>query len=112
MKFHNRITLCNQNKTHQSKLEARRCDELHLMQQAGEIRKLQAHPQVTYRLEVNGALIARYVTDFVYEQSGIGPHCLIVEDTKSKATMTPTYRLKKKLMLACHGITITEVFAA
>jgi len=113
MKYRNRITVCAQGEKHQSKLEAGRCDELHLLQKAGEISNLRAHPQVTYRLEVNGMPIARYVTDFVYAQQE--PHSgrveIIVEDTKSRATMTPTYRIKKKLMKAIHGIDITEVFA-
>ena len=113
MKYHNKVTLCAQNKTHQSKLEAKRCDELHLLQQAGEIYDLRAHPQETWRLEVKGALIAKYQTDFTYMtgENADPPNVYVVEDTKSKATMTPTYRIKKKLMKAIHGIEITEVFA-
>jgi len=87
---------------------------LHLLQKAGEIFDLRAHPQVTYTFEVNGVLICRYRPDFVYYDA-IGTSNSfwepIVEDTKSKATMTPTYRIKKKLMKAIHGIDITEVFA-
>jgi hypothetical protein len=33
----------------------------------------------------------------------------VVEDCKSKPTMTPVYRLKKKLVAALHGIEIHEV---
>jgi hypothetical protein len=32
-----------------------------------------------------------------------------VVDAKSKATCTPTYRIKKKLMKAIHGIDIIEM---
>jgi len=34
----------------------------------------------------------------------------VIEDVKSPVTRKlPAYRLKKRLMLACHGITIVEV---
>jgi len=33
----------------------------------------------------------------------------VVEDVKSEPTKTPIYRLKKKLLLACYGIQITEI---
>jgi hypothetical protein len=36
---------------------------------------------------------------------------LVVEDVKSKPTVTRLYRVKKKLMRALHGIEIQEVFA-
>ena len=47
--------------------------------------------------------IAKYVADFTYEDKHGN---LVVEDVKGRATAT--YRLKKKLMLACHGIEIVE----
>lgn len=59
--------------------------------------------QVPYRLVVNGVLVARYVADFVYLQDGQ----LVVEDVKG--FRTPMYKLKKKLMAACHNIKIQEV---
>jgi hypothetical protein len=34
---------------------------------------------------------------------------LVVEDVKSKPTMTRDYLLKKRLMKALHGITIVEI---
>lgn len=59
-----------------------------------------------YTLTVNGVKIAKYVADFVYEQDGQ----TVVEDFKSKATMTATFRLKAKLMKAIHDIDVKTVF--
>ena len=86
--------------TFDSKLEAARWQELLLEQRTGEVSNLRR--QVSYPLVVNGVLVCRYVADFVYTKAGAE----VVED--SKGVLTPEYRLKKKLMLACHGITIKE----
>lgn len=86
-----------------SKKEAERYGILKLLEQRGDISGLER--QVTYRLEVNGQLIAKYIADFVFIQDGIK----ITEDVKSKHTRTlPVYRMKKKLMFALFGITIKE----
>lgn len=92
-------------KSFHSKHEAQRYSELVLLQKAGEIENLQL--QVTYRLDVGGHHICKYIADFVYDDKN-GRQ--VVEDTKSYATAKdPVYRLKKKLMKACHGIEIHEV---
>ncbi len=84
-----------------SKKEARRYErDLEPLLQAGRIKNLRF--QVWYRLDVNGHLICRYRADFVYEEDGEE----IVEDVKG--FKTPEYKLKAKLMLACHGIRIRE----
>lgn len=63
-------------------------------------------PQVRYPLIVNGKLIATYVADFVIVY---GDDHVEVIDVKSEFTKKlPIYRLKKKLMLAIHGIEIKE----
>lgn len=49
--------------------------------------------------------IADYIADFRYYQGG---KC-VIEDVKSKATATPLYRLKKKLVEALYGVQIVEV---
>lgn len=90
-----------------SKAEARRFDELVLMQENGLISGL--HLQPRYSLFAEGMRICFYVADFAYWDTE--KNCEVVEDVKSKATMTPTYRIKKRLMLACHGIEIQEVLA-
>lgn len=48
-----------------------------------------------------------YVADFVYTLNETGE--TVVEDAKSKATRTPEYTIKRKLMLWVHGIRIKEV---
>ena len=48
-----------------------------------------------------------YVADFVYTDNRTGE--TVVEDTKSEATRTPEYIIKRKLMLHKHGIRIREV---
>src|SRR3990172_3854168 len=61
---------------------------------------------VDYYKSWQEVLIAKgYNPDFSYRKSG-----LVVEDVKSPVTRKlPAYRLKKKLMLACYGITIVEI---
>lgn len=73
------------------------------LQQAGEISHLQR--QVRFPLLVNGDLVGTYVADFVYWQHGVR----VTEDVKG--AVTASYALKRKLMLACHGIRIHEVKA-
>ena len=89
--------------TFDSKAEARRYGELKLMHQAGEIEELLVHPK--FKLVVNGVLICTYTADFQYRKNGEK----VVEDVKSKPTITYSYKLKKKLMKAVYGLDVTEV---
>lgn len=50
---------------------------------------------------------ASYHADFVYTDCTTGK--TVVEDVKSPATRTPEYILKRKAMLAIHGIKVKEV---
>lgn len=103
-KFGNVPLRCNQGVMHQSKLESKRCNELHVLQIGGLVFGLEAHPQPRYRLEVNGVHVCDYMADFKYsDRAG----ALVVEDVKGHAT--EVYKLKRRLMLACHGIEIQEV---
>jgi hypothetical protein len=87
-----------------SEKEGRRYRELVLLERAGQIANLIAHPP--FRLEVNGQLVCKYVGDFAYQEGGQ----TVVEDVKSPITRkNRAYRLKNKLMKAVHGITIREV---
>ena len=104
-KYHSRPLRCQAGVMHQSTLEARRCDELHLMQKGGLIRNLRAHPQIVYRLDVNGVHVCNFLADFVYFDNERG--CEIVEDTKG--TLTAECRLKLKLMAAVHGVDVELV---
>ena len=99
---------CREGVIHQSTLEARRCDELQLLQAGGLIRDLRAHPQVVYRLDVNGVHLCNYLADFVYFDNERG--CEVVEDTKGH--MTEVARLKLKLMAAVHGVDVELVWHA
>lgn len=108
--------------TFDSKHEAQRYAELALLQKAGQISDLQR--QVKFVLIptqrepdirgvrggiTKGKLLEKecaYYADFVYIDK-YGRR--IVEDTKSPATRTEAYRIKKKLMLHIHNIIIKEV---
>lgn len=88
-----------------SKLEFRRWRELKLLEQAGVITELKRQvripliPQSKYGREI------AYVADFSYREDGK----LVIEDTKSEATKTSLYRLKKRLVAEKYGIEIKEV---
>jgi len=81
----------------------RYCD-LKAAQQANEISNLKVH--VPFSIDINGKHVCKYIADFVYSDI-CGDRQTVVEDVKG--VRTAVYRLKKKLMLACHGIEITEV---
>ena len=87
-------------KSFASKKEAKVYQQLKLLEKAGQISDLQT--QVTFRLDIDEHHICRYIADFVYIENGKR----IVAD--AKGFKTPEYKLKKKLMLACHGIEILE----
>ena len=89
--------------TFDSKAEARRYGELKLTHQAGMIEDLKCQPK--YILDVNGVRICTYTADFEYQENG----ATITEDVKSKATITYSYKLKKRLMKAIYGIDVVEV---
>lgn len=74
---------------------------LRLRAQTHEITELRM--QVPFSLDVNGVHICEYIADFTYMHGGV----FVVEDFKGYKTRL--YELKKKLMLACHGIAINEI---
>lgn len=84
-----------------SKAEADRYIELKRMQEGSLIFDLKC--QVPFVLEVNRHPICKYVADFVYVDVDGNR---VVEDVKGFRTRD--YVLKKKLMLAVHGIAIHE----
>ena len=109
-KYGNKKTTTFDGITFDSAKEARRYGELKLMLRAGIISDLQR--QVKYELipaqYVDGKCVERavsYVADFVYKEKGK----TVVEDTKSVATKTPEYVIKRKLMLYIHHIRIKEI---
>jgi hypothetical protein len=84
-----------------SKREAARYRHLKAEQAAGRIAALRC--QVSFPLRVNGSLVCRYRADFLYVRAGRR----IVEDVKGMRT--DVYAIKKRLMLAVHGIEVVEV---
>lgn len=79
-----------------SKTEATRFQHLRLLERAGEIRALVAHPK--YPLVVEGEHICSYEGDSSYFDVKLGKH--VVEDVKSKPTKTDAYKIKRKLFMA------------
>lgn len=122
-KYHNkpteRLTAAGNVLRFPSEKEARRYDYLLGLENQGVIRNL--------RLQVNFTLMEaytdsqghrmraiRYVADFTYRQkTGTSDSSdtweLVVEDVKSRATRTETYKIKRKMMKEQFGITIKEV---
>ncbi len=115
-KYRNVRTTSGDGVEHASKKQSLRWVLLRQMEREGKIRNLRR--EVTYRLEVRGQLICKYVADHVFEALFGWPHTThigstwetIVEDVKSPITRkNRAYRMKCKLMAAIHGITIKEV---
>ena len=82
-----------------SKKHARRYQELKVLLHVGMITDLEW--EVTYDLVVNGILICRYRADWRYRNQ---KKEIVVEDTKGFETRK--FKIKSKLMLACHNIRI------
>ena len=96
-----------------SQKERRRYQELLLLQKIGEIKDLKK--QVAFELiptqknNATGRVVERgvkYIADFTYTDRYGN---FIVEDTKSPATKTDAYIIKRKLMLFVHNIKIKEL---
>ena len=97
-----------------SRKEAVRWQELKLLEKAGEIRDLERQVKfVLIQAQKDGKkLLERecsYVADFVYFENDMNGWHKVVEDTKSKATKTKEYIIKRKLMLERYKIRIREV---
>lgn len=110
--------------TFDSKKEYRRYCELLLLERAGQIQNLElqkvfelipAQYETFERYGKKGQRLkdgkrcienaVKYIADFVYIENGK----TVVEDTKSEATKTKDYIIKRKLMLYVHGIRIKEI---
>ena len=123
-KYYNVKTRAVDGTVFDSHKEARRWQELLLLQKAGEITDLRRQVEYelipaqyeTYerygkdgkRLKDGERLLERkvtYVADFVYTIAETGEN--IVED--AKGVRTKDYILKRKLMLAVHSIRVKEV---
>ena len=95
--------------TFDSKREAKRYDELRLLEKAGAITHLER--QVRIDCKVNGKLVCFYLADFRYiDRQKRGPFgavgMTVIEDVKGYKT--DVYRIKKKLVEACYPGTVIE----
>ena len=126
-KYYNVKTKTTDGLIFDSHKEARRWEQLLLLQKAGEISSLrrqvryelippQYETRIRYsdktgkRLKDEVTLVERkveYIADFVYTEAKTGE--TVVEDVKSRGTRTPEFIIKKKLMFAVHGIKVKEV---
>jgi Protein of unknown function (DUF1064) len=102
LKYRNVRTLVD-NIRFDSRLEAKRYQELKLLEVCGEIKKLRIHGQ--WYLHVQGERLGYYEADFDYWADGQR----VIEDVKGLPTAL--YRWKKKHVLAEYGIEIREITA-
>lgn len=99
-KFHAKRSRCNKGHTHASGREARRCNDLHFLQIAGEIAGLEIEPVFRFvidgrQVKMRNGHVAQYRPDFVYTDIKAG--CRVAEDVKSDATMTEAFALRAAL---------------
>jgi hypothetical protein len=104
--------------------EARRYSELRLLEKAGQITDLETQPKFpidVVQLWQAGRWTWRtsqdepppliqcgvFTADFRYVETATGQ--VVIEDVKSGPTKTTAYRLRKRLVEAIHGVTISEV---
>lgn len=104
-KYGNRKTEYN-GRMFDSKLEAGHAATLDQMRKAKDRKDkvTNVEYQVRYRITVNGLKICDYIADFVVTYADGR-----TEVVDAKGVLTDVYKLKRKLMKACHGIEIVEV---
>ena len=95
-------TDCDYGCTHDSKIEAARCNQLHEAMLAGTISNLTFQPE--FPVTLNGKVICKYIADFQYEIQD----CRIVEDVKGMRT--PVFNLKRKLVEAAYPGTVITLY--
>lgn len=93
-KYHNIKTEYNGIK-YDSKKEAQFAQDLDMLKRAGEIKDWKR--QIAFKMVVEGEIICRHYVDFEIEHND-GSKELV--EIKSKSTMTPLWKLKKKLLYA------------
>lgn len=101
---------CGAGHTHDSKREAIRCNELHILQAAGEITDLTIHPQ--YWFVINGRQLKHpngrrvgYKSDFEYIENGL----LVTEDVKGVVVRDwPLRRAVFKALFPNHDLRETK----
>jgi len=110
MKYGSIATICNQKHKHASKKEARRCDELTLLEKAGEIENLEQQPKTVLQegFDYKGKRVRpiTYTADFGYWDKK--RKMFVIEDTKG--FHTSVYRIKKKLFMFLRRFNDDEIF--
>jgi len=101
-KFRAKKTDCLHGHTHDSNLEAGRCDALHALEAEGMITDLSQQPE--FPVMVNGKLICKYVADFQYQVQD----CRIIEDCKG--VQTRVFSIKRKLVEAAYPGTVITLY--
>jgi len=108
-KYGAKKTSCTVGHSHDSKLEANRCDDLHVIERTGAIRNLVVHPQ--FYFQINGTQLKHengrrvgYKADFQYFEGDDN----IVEDCKG--FITKDWPLRKALFRALFPyVTLREI---
>lgn len=95
-------TDCLHGHTHDSRLEAGRCNDLHVLEATGAIMRLEQQP--VFPVIINGKTVCKYVADFAWFTG----NCRVIEDCKGVST--PVFNLKKKLVEACHPGTVITLY--
>lgn len=103
-KFYARKTPCRHGHTHASEREAKRCNELHMLERAGEIEDLQQQPRFLFA--INGVAVKggngqqlRYTADFSFIDRHSGQR--IIEDAKGRYR-DDSWALRKAFFKALH----------
>jgi len=98
-KYGAKKSLCRQNHKHDSIKEASRCNDLHLLEKAGKIKRLKQQPkfvlQPKFRWRGKGIRAITYMADFSYFDTE--SNMFTVEDTKGYKT--EKYQIKRKLLI-------------
>lgn len=86
--------------------EAKRYAELKLLQRGNIISSLETQVKFEIIPRSKYGQARYYIADFTYIENGEK----VVEDVKSKATLTPVYNLKKRLIAEKYDIKIREIY--
>ena len=103
-KFGAKGCACVAGHQHPSKAEARRCDQLHLLARAGEIRDLEVQPQFWFvidgrQVKHEGGRRVGYRADFAYREGDAANPVHVVEDVKG-AYRDDAWTLRKAIFRA------------
>lgn len=98
-KYHSVKTRCNNGHLHDSKKEAYRCGELHLLLKNKNISKLKVQVRIklkeSFRFQGKAIRSIFYIADFTYFDND--DKVFVIEDTKGYRT--DVYKIKRKLLL-------------